>query len=105
MENKKDPNETDFSTESIETKDLEQKPEQKQEEKQEEKPKQKQDLHEFNNLLKKIETDGENMLKQLKVDGNVNGDSLLNLMQTGEKEFIKKTGRRMTYAEMRQAYG
>ena len=101
MENKKDSNETDFSTESIETKDLEL----KQELKQEENPKQKKDIHEFNNLLKKLETDGENMLKQLKVDGNVNGDSLLNLMQTGEKEFIKKTGRRMTYAEMRQAYG
>ena len=99
MENKKDSNETDFST------DLE--PELKQEQKPElnPNPKQKQDLHEFNNLLKKLETDGENMLKQLKVDGNVNGDSLLNLMQTGEKEFIKKTGRRMTYAEMRQAYG
>ena len=101
MENKKDSNETDFST------DLEPEPELKQEQKPElnPNPKQKQDLHEFNNLLKKLEEDGENMLKQLKVDGNVNGDSLLNLMQTGEKEFIKKTGRRMTYAEMRQAYG
>ena len=99
MENKKDSNETDFST------DLEPEPELKQKPELNPNPKQKQDLHEFNNLLKKLETDGENMLKQLKIDGNVNGDSLLNLMQTGEKEFIKKTGRRMTYAEMRQAYG
>lgn len=91
MENKKDTNEMCLSSEPLKINNLEKES--------------KLDLHEFNNLLKKIETDGENMLKQLKIDGNVNGDSLLNLMQTGEKEFIKKTGRRMTYAEMRQTYG
>ena len=56
MENKKDSNETDFST------DLE--PELKQEQKPElnPNPKQKQDLHEFNNLLKKLETSNEKII-------------------------------------------
>jgi predicted nucleic-acid-binding Zn-ribbon protein len=56
-------------------------------------------------LLKKIEKEGEELLEKLKSTGKVNGDSLLNLMKIGEKEFIEKTGRRMTYSEMRQAYG
>jgi len=56
-------------------------------------------------VIKKIEADGERMLNELKKTGNVNGDSLTNLMKNGEQEFIKKTGRRMTYAEMRQTYG
>jgi hypothetical protein len=56
-------------------------------------------------LLKQLEKDGEEMLKKLNADKNVNGETLLNVMKTGEKEFSKKTGRRMTYAEMRQTYG
>jgi hypothetical protein len=65
---------------------------------------QKNFIHE-KELLKKIEKEGEEMLANLKKTGNVDGDSLLNLMKTGENEFTKKTGRRMTYAEMRSAYG
>jgi hypothetical protein len=56
-------------------------------------------------IIKKIEADGERMLNELKKTGIVDGDSLTNLMKTGEKEFIKKTGRRMTYGEIRQTYG
>ena len=56
-------------------------------------------------IIKKIEADGERMLNELKKPGIVDGDSLTNLMKTGEKEFIKKTGRRMTYGEIRQTYG
>ena len=33
------------------------------------------------------------------------GDSLMSIMTDGAKEFEKKTGRPMTYAEMRYAYG
>jgi hypothetical protein len=58
-----------------------------------------------NELLKKIEKEGEELLAKLKASGQVNGDSLLNVMKPGETEFIKNTGRRMTYAEMRRAYG
>lgn len=56
-------------------------------------------------LLKKIEKEGEEMLANLKKTGKVSGDSLIGLMKNGETEFVKKTGRRMTYAEMRSAYG
>jgi hypothetical protein len=56
-------------------------------------------------LLKKIEKEGEEMLANLKKTGKVNGDSLLNIVKTGETEFVKNTGRRMTYSEMRSAYG
>lgn len=56
-------------------------------------------------LLKKIEKEGEEMLQKLKDSKQVNDKSLLGLMQVGEKEFIKKTGRQMTYAEIRHAYG
>jgi hypothetical protein len=56
-------------------------------------------------IMKKLEKEGEDKLAELKRIGNVNEDSLTNIMKNGEKEFIKKTGRRMTYGEMRQMYG
>jgi len=56
-------------------------------------------------LLKKNEKEGEEILQKLKDSKQVNDKTLLSLMQTGETEFIKKTGRRMTYVEMRSAYG
>ena len=67
-------------------------------------PEKVKDPEEVQDAIKKIEADGERMLAELKMIGNVNGDSLTNLMKTGEKEFIKRTGRRMTYGEMRQTY-
>jgi DNA phosphorothioation-dependent restriction protein DptG len=65
----------------------------------------KKNLVDEKELLKKIEKEGEEMLQKLKDSKDVNDKTLLGLMQVGEKEFIKKTGRRMTYAEMRSAYG
>ena len=56
-------------------------------------------------LLKKIEKDGEELLQKLKDSKEVNDKSLLGLMQNGEKEFIKKTGRQMTFLEVRSVYG
>jgi hypothetical protein len=32
-------------------------------------------------------------------------DDVVNIMKEGEKEFIKKTGRNMTYSEIRELYG
>lgn len=55
-------------------------------------------------LLKKIEKEGEEMLKKLKDSKQVNDKTLLSLMQTGETEFIKKTGRRMTLTEIMSVY-
>jgi hypothetical protein len=56
-------------------------------------------------LLDKLEKEGEDKLKQLKITRDVTGDSLANIIKKGESEFTKKTGRRMTYSEMRQTYG
>ena len=56
-------------------------------------------------LLHKLEKEGEDKLKQLKITRDVTGDSLTNIIKKGESEFTKKTGRRMTYSEMRQTYG
>jgi hypothetical protein len=56
-------------------------------------------------FLKKIEKEGEEMLQKLKDSRQVNDKTLLSLMQVGEKEFIKKTGRQMSHLEMRHAYG
>lgn len=56
-------------------------------------------------LLNKLEKEGEDKLKQVKISRVVAGDSLVNIMKEGETEFTKKTGRRMTYSEMRQTYG
>lgn len=56
-------------------------------------------------LLDKLEKEGEDKLKQLKITRDVTGDSLTNIIKKGESEFTKKTGRRMTYSEMRQTYG
>jgi hypothetical protein len=56
-------------------------------------------------LLKKIEKEGEEMLQKLKDSRQVNDKSLLGLMQIGEKEFIKNTGRQMTHLEIRSVYG
>ena len=55
-------------------------------------------------LLKKIEKEGEEMLQKLKDSNQVNDKTLLSLMQTGETEFIKKTGRRMTLTEIMSVY-
>jgi hypothetical protein len=56
-------------------------------------------------IIKKIESDGEKQLDELKKQGNIHQDSLINLMKSGENEFVKRTGIRMTYGEMRQMYG
>jgi len=38
-------------------------------------------------------------------DAKTVGDILVNIMNEGAEEFKQKTGRRMTYSEMRQMYG
>jgi hypothetical protein len=61
----------------------------------------------------KIELDAEQ--KVLQLNNNIKffndnetqdvGISLLNIIQTGSKEFKEKTGRNMTYSEMREMFG
>ena len=86
--------------------------------------------NEFNNLMEKLEKDGEKKVKDLltkkensnfvssvvasgATNGSVPvqkpssdlGNSLINIMSAGADEFKEKTGRNMTYSEMRQLYG
>jgi hypothetical protein len=62
-------------------------------------------------LINKLEQDGYDKLKTLDqmLPANATnkdiGDALVNIMQTGFDEFKEKTGRTMTYSEMRAAYG
>jgi hypothetical protein len=56
-------------------------------------------------IIKTIEKQGEEQMKQLVTNKNVNIDSLQELMKKGADEFVNKTGRNMTYAEIRDAYG
>ena len=53
-------------------------------------------------IKKVIEKETEEKLKTIQ-KGDVN--QLINLMKEGEKKFIEKTGRNMTYSEMREMYG
>ena len=71
------------------------------------------EINEINELKQKIEADGEKKVIQL--NKNINsfedlkkpeiGKLLINIMQTGSDEFKEKTGRNMTYSEMRQMFG
>jgi hypothetical protein len=65
---------------------------------------------ELKKLKLHLEKEGEQKVKELTIsemidDSNKMLESVKNIMKDGEKEFIKKTGRRMTYAEMREIYG
>jgi hypothetical protein len=56
-------------------------------------------------IIKQLEKDGEKKLAEMRATNTVNETNLINLMKSGENDFIKKTGRRMTYSEIRQMYG
>lgn len=67
----------------------------------------------LNEIKEKIEADAEKQVIQL--NKNINsfqdyvkpeiGNLLINIMKTGEDEFKEKTGRNMTYSEMREMFG
>lgn len=57
-------------------------------------------------IMKKIESETENKIKQAPLGHWLSTpESLIGLMQNGADEFKAKTGRNMTYAEMRSMYG
>jgi len=60
---------------------------------------------EKNVLMKKLEAEGEQQLKELQLKNKLTINSLTGIMDNGFKEFNKKTGRNLTYAEMRAIYG
>ena len=69
--------------------------------------------YKIDEIKTKIESDAEKKVIQL--NNNINslndyckpeiGNLLLNIMKTGSDEFKEKTGRNMTYSEMRQMFG
>lgn len=62
-----------------------------------------------NELLKRLEKEGMKKVSELNnkeiEDANKMIGELNKIMQDGANEFKEKTGRNMTYAEMRAAYG
>jgi hypothetical protein len=62
-------------------------------------------------LIKKLEQDCNNKLSKLgeTVPSNASiqviGDAMISIMKSGADEFKEKTGRNMTYGEMRAAWG
>jgi ribosomal protein L13E len=62
-----------------------------------------------NKLIKKLEKEGMEktaLLNSKEIDDpNRMIQELTRIMTSGDKEFKEKTGRNMTYAEMRAAYG
>ena len=62
-------------------------------------------------LKNKLEKEGEKKTEQIKkdiVDGtikNITADTFLNIIKEGNDVFQSKTGRNLTYSEMRDLYG
>ena len=58
------------------------------------------------NLKNKLEEEGMQKVTELIKNGTVGNINLLkNIMKSGADDFEKKTGRKMTYFEMREMYG
>ena len=59
----------------------------------------------LNELMKKLEKEGMQKVQKLHNTNTCNMDTLTQVMKEGEEEFKQKTGRNMTYSEMRRMYG
>jgi hypothetical protein len=66
-------------------------------------PEMKEDA--LNELMKKLEKEGMQKVQKLHESNSCNMDTLTQVMKEGEEEFKQKTGRNMTYSEMRRMYG
>jgi ribosomal protein L16 Arg81 hydroxylase len=66
-------------------------------------PEKKEDA--LNELMKKLEKEGMHKVQNLHNTNTCNMDTLTQIMKEGEEEFKQKTGRNMTYSEMRRMYG
>ena len=66
-------------------------------------PEKKEDA--LNELMKKLEKEGMEKVQNLHKTNTCNMDTLTQVMKEGEEEFKQKTGRNMTYSEMRRMYG
>ena len=59
----------------------------------------------LNVLKKELEEKGMKQVLEINKKNTNSVDGYINIMKQGEEQFIKKTGRNMTYAEMREIYG
>jgi len=59
----------------------------------------------IDNLKKKLEERASLEVKILRTENAITLDNLSKIMEAGHKEFTEKTGRPMTYSEMREMYG
>ena len=59
----------------------------------------------LNVLKKELEEIGMKRVLEINKKKPNSMDDYINIMKQGEEEFIKKTGRHMTYAEIREIYG
>jgi hypothetical protein len=57
------------------------------------------------NLIIKLENEGVNKIINHIKNHNLTGENVINIMKDGADEFKEKTGRNMTYSEIRQMYG
>ena len=65
-----------------------------------------EDKEDANMVIRDLEKKTENIVKTIGVEGCMsNINVIMNSMNNGKKEFEKRTGREMTYAEMRAAWG
>ena len=60
---------------------------------------------EFGALLRSLEKEGEQKTYTALSDPSANANTFLNILREGAKEFEQKTGKTMTYSEMRAIYG
>jgi len=56
-------------------------------------------------LKEKLEKEGEQKVAKALKDPTANATTFLNIVKEGADEFQQKTGRTMTYSEMRELYG
>jgi hypothetical protein len=56
-------------------------------------------------LMMKLEKEGMEKVQHLHHTNTCNIETLDQIMKEGEEEFKEKTGRNMTYSEMRRMYG
>lgn len=63
-------------------------------------------VEKLNEIMAKIEADAVNKISVLnKNESELSSNDLYNIMKNGADEFKKKTGRNMTYSEIRHLYG
>ena len=65
----------------------------------------KQDIN-LNEIMEKIESDTVNKISVLNNNkSDICSNDICNIMKTGDNEFTEKTGRNMTYSEIRRMFG